>query len=229
MRTPRFALVLIACVLSLRAWPQEEIPATIVSEGKGSINVAPAVMTFEIETMHQADSFAAAAEPLADFEARLRTALEEANLKPLELSVGGLLLAEIDLVKTAIVAATIRFDTAPLSNAESPAKELAARVDQINSVAATIADGKITGPTFEAADPQAAEQNAISRATENALYRADAVATLMESRIYAVQSVRIRDVQWLTSETAASAAQAPSLQNITCQASVEVEYLYAPY
>ena len=223
------AWFVIICAIALPAWPQAEQPATIISEGEGTVNVPPAVVALELTVTQQGDTFAAAMQPLVDFEDQLRAAFQDAELKPLEVTVSGVRLTQLESTKTATITATIRFDMAPITTAESPAEEFAARIDQIHAVATAVAGGELSDPTFEAADPQTLEQDAVSRATENALYRADAVATLMESRIYAVQRVHIQEVQWLTGDAAALPAEMPSLDNITCRARVEVEYLYAPY
>jgi uncharacterized protein YggE len=75
-------------------------------------------------------------------------------------------------------------------------------------------------------NPESFEQETVQRATENALFRADAIAAIMKSQIFAVRSVTISDVRWIRSTN--DPETAPNLDRLVCAARVDVVYSLAP-
>ena len=68
----------------------------------------------------------------------------------------------------------------------------------------------------------------VARDTENALYKADAVAGLMESEIFAVESVSVLEVIW-NQEGLAPVPTSLDIERITCTGRVKVVYKFAPF
>lgn len=67
------------------------------------------------------------------------------------------------------------------------------------------------------------EQEAIARATENALYKSGAVASLMNASIVAVQGVSVLDAQWGGANSGIP-GEGSDVKRLLCSARVRVVY-----
>ncbi len=216
----RLTMVLVALAALLPVHAQEELETTISSEGTATIEVEPAVAVFRmVRSVTGATTVAAAAETALGLETALKESLAEKSLIPESVEMMGVRVVDIE-TKTVETSATIRF---PLEGAtpDSRAKNLAALCDDVASVAKKV-ECKLEGPFLEPLDREAQEQVAITRATENALYKADAAAAAMQSRIEIVRTAVVEETSWDT-EGPLGAVPADSLR-LLCHARVKMVY-----
>ena len=221
MRTLLFiALVLVV----LRPGWAQDLAATIQAEGTATLLAQPERVEFVLKFREEGLTFEEAARKVESVEEALRSALEEADLSPLEISLGALQIRRLSQ-PVVEVSAILHFPIRRLVDDADRAAEFAKLCDRINGIARDV-KAVAEGPILKVDNPEGFEQEALQRATENALYRADAISAIMKSQIYAVQSVEILGVEWVRS--AGDPATAPDLDRLACVAKVNVVYSLAP-
>ena len=218
----RIAALMLLLAATIHAYAQNELPATLTSSGRATVTAEPNVIEFRFQMTGAGDSIAAAATPLAAFEDNLRAAFRERELTPLSLNVSGLAIPPIEENQISVYAA-VTLPVVRYAVIEERIKAMSELYTEIRELAAAL-KATVQGPTLNVDNPQQVEQQAVARATENALYKADAVAQLMDSEVYAVQDVTINSVEW----NADPAEPPANLAAIHCTAHVTVRYLYAP-
>ncbi len=213
------------CTLVLSAHGQTDPPPTIDCVGTADLRFEPDYVAFWLTFRASGDSLEQAVEKTLPFERKLLEALDASAFKGADVTLSGVGIPDL-LENKSIMSARIRFAVPRAADGKERAVEFASLCDEVRRIGEaleSVAEGPFLGVNAE----EAAEQEAIGRATENALYKADAVAALMESSIYAVQTVSVLDVKWNDSGTPPTAV--PDIVRITCTARVKVVYKYKPY
>lgn len=200
---------------------QNETTPTIDSIGQATIPVAPEYLEFELVSSESGVDFESSTERVLKFEQNLRE-----TFKALKLSGGAIRVSGVttDASKTTIATALarVRFLFGSTSTPEERARYAASVSDQMKE-AQRMLEFELTGPLFGVIEKEAFEQEAIARATENALYKSDAVASLMDASIVAVQSVSVTEVTWgeaIDDEP----GEGSDTQRVLCNATVHVVY-----
>lgn len=212
----------LAGVLSLAgaaALAQSPPPASIVSEGSATSDVTPTYVEFELTRRATGNSLVESMRKALAFEEALDAVLEKEELRPATLLVLGPTIPSAQKAE-AIVGARLRFDLSVGNTAVNRALAYAALTDGVRRVADEL-QCTIAGPKLGVYERDAIEQETIARATENALYKADPIAAIMDARIVAVHSVAVLEVAW-----AGSGLGRHGVSSIACTARVRVTYDY---
>lgn len=196
--------------------------STITNEGKATVFAMPEFADFWITKTIEGPSREELAAALRRFPAELRIAIDEAALKPVQIESSSPRITGVD-ANGGEALALLRFSISRMQGDEESAKAFGRLLDQVKALAEKLG-AKIEGPNLEASQPETVEQDAVSRATENALYRADAIAALMGARILAVQSAKVVEVTWDRGRESGNALT--GMDRIECTARVEVTYSY---
>jgi len=219
------AVLSILITATVEAVAQPEAPPLIENEGVGIIEIEPDYAEFWLTKKAAGDSFEEAAKLVSGFEEALKAKLEELELVPYSTAVSGVSIPDIEK-KEAVVSARLRFSLSSMPGGEDRVAAYGKLCDDVTKLAAATG-AVLEGPFLGYGDEQRIEQQAVARATENALYKADAVASIMQSQIIAVQHVEIREVSW--DSTSERVDTVPDIRRISCEARVLVSYLYGAY
>ena len=208
-------------VTSHSAFGQSNAAPTVDSSGAATIEVAPEFAYFELVLIESGANFEASTQRALKFEENLRKAFED-----LDLPTGFIQMSGVRIEDAASTAATVharvRFAFDSASTPSSRARTLASIADRLRKAARSL-DFEIKGPFFGVEDREAVEQEAIARATENALYKSDAVASLMNASIVAVRNVSVLDLRWGDQDLDVP-GNASDLKRLLCTARVRVSY-----
>jgi uncharacterized protein YggE len=216
-------VVAVAVMFAATGMAQETpVPTTIRNEGKATVFATPEFVDFWITKTIEGPSFEELTAGLRRFPVELRAAIDEAGLKPVQIEASSPRIASVG-VGSGEASALLRFSISRMQGDEETAKAYGRVCDQLKALAEKVG-AKIDGPNLEAAQPETVEQDAVSRATENALYRADAIAALMGARILAVQIAKVIEVKWDRGRENGNVLT--GMDRIECAARVEVTYTY---
>ena len=208
------------CLPSI-AWTQVEAPPIVESDGDAQIEVPPAYAEFSLEYRRMETTLKASTNRVLRFEEDLRKALKQADLLPISVRVSGVRFDGLPDTQARVLA-HVRFTVDPLSTPEDRAHRTAEVSDSLHEIAKLL-NAEIKGPYYGIDNKEAVEQEAIARATENALYKADAVALVMNISIVAVQSVRVLDVNW-GQEAATAGERRADADRLVCTARTRIVY-----
>lgn len=220
-----FVFALVPLAMTPAAVGQTDSLSTIDGVGEASVSVQPDYVDFWLTFRAKSNTLEESAAKALPFEKKLKEALEKKELATESVVVSGLSIPSINTPE-AVVSARIRVPLPRFSPDEKRGTAFGALCDTIVAIGKMLGCA-VEGPELQSENRETLEQDAVARATENALYRADAIAALMDSEIYAVQSVSVIDVKWSTG--AGQKDVLPDLNRITCTARVKVVYRYAAF
>jgi uncharacterized protein YggE len=217
-------------LLSATAWAQVATPPpTVTSDGEAFVTAAPAFADFWFMAQRIDATNLDAATVALGFRQAVQAQLEERALKPLSVQGSGVQVHAPN-VNTAAVSVRVRFPVVQFASNDEKVKAFATLCDEAAAIRSALEEQfgcALRGPILGVENPEDAEQQAVSRATENALYKADAVASLLQSQVFAVQAVDVLGTEWLL-EPQADPEHAPSVTEVTCRGRVRVVYLITP-
>ena len=219
----------VACLLLLlpiAASAQTEAAATIDSVGVATIDVTPDYVEFWLTLRASAASLTESAQSVLPFRDRLTAELEKGQLLPSSVNVSGASIPDAN-ENDVVVSARVRFPISQSSNREDKTQTFAATAQKMRAVGKSLGC-TLDGPFLGVEQTEPIEREAVARATENALYKADAVAGLMESPIFEVESVSVLEVVW-NREALAPVPTSQDVERITCTGRVKVVYKFAPF
>lgn len=223
-RRTKYQLLLLSALLfglSQGAFGQIESPPTVDSSGKATIEAAPEFVDFSLVLRESGENLEASTQRVLKFEQNLRQALEDLDLPTVIIYTSGVRTGDVEST-AATVHARVRFAFSPTSTPADRARNLASLADRLRKAARSL-DFEINGSSFGVEDNEAVEQEAIARATENALYKSDAVASLMNASIVAVRSVSVLEVRWVDQDSAIPGSGS-DVKRLLCTARVRVVY-----
>ncbi len=197
---------------------------TITSEGEAVVSVMPSFADFWFTAERVSDAILNAANQTIEFREAVEAAMSDRSPKPLTVEASSMNVpSAAGLVATLTV--RVRFPIIQNAAEDERIRAFATLCDALRATSATL-NCAISGPVFGVSEAEQTEQQAVSRATENALYKADAIAALLQSQVYAVESVEIVETQWLT-KAEDSQEHPPSVSRLSCRGRVRVVYLIA--
>ncbi len=226
MRTP-LPIALLLCAVhmgSVQDGSAQEFAATVESKGKGTVAAQPERVEFVLKFRVTGETFEKAVIKAEPLEKKLREALNDFEPAALDIALGAIQVRSLSPPQV-YQDAVVRFPIQRRASGKDRATAFAKLCDRINTIASELNAG-VRGPILGVDNPESFEQETVQRATENALYRADAIAAIMKSQIFAVQSVTISDVRWIRSTE--DPETAPNLDRLVCDARVDVVYSLAP-
>lgn len=204
-------------------------PPTVTSDGEAFVIAAPTFADFWFVASRAEATNLEAANVALGFRQAVQAQIDERALKPISVESAGVTIPAAE-DHAAAAAVRVRFPVAQFASNDEKIKSFATLCDQLDETRAALADAYgclLRGPILGVEDAEETEQQAVSRATENALYKADAVASLLQSQVYAVQAVEVLRAEWLL-EAQENPEHAPSTTEVTCHAQVRVVYLITP-
>ena len=190
----RWFPILLGCVALTPAFGQTDPSPTVDTVGNATVEAAPDFARFDLTLDVTGVTLAAGTEVLLRFESDLRDTLDELELTPGDLRMSGIRIADAEGTQASIIA-RVQFAFVPNSTPDERARALASVTDRLRRAVSTL-KCSAAGPYFGVDEREPVEQEAVARATENALYKADSVASLMNASIVAVEQVTVLDVEW---------------------------------
>jgi uncharacterized protein YggE len=202
----------------------QEFAATVESNGRATVAAQPERVEFVLKFRVRGETFEEAVTKAEPLEEKLREALDDFEPAALDIALGAIQIRSLSPPQV-YQDAVVRFPIQRRTSGKDRATAFAKLCDRINTVASELS-ADVRSPVLGVDNPESFEQETVQRATENALYRADAIAAIMKSQIFAVQSVTISDVRWIHSTE--DPETAPNLDRLVCAARVNVVYSLAP-
>jgi hypothetical protein len=230
MRAPRWIAAWVVAGLASSIHAMAQTPATpstiIESEGQASIDVAPDEVKFEFSKAFAGPTLIDAAAQAIAFEKSVTQALEDLDLKPLRQDPVRLLMAGTGPPRASakISAVFAMPKEASGDAAEGNAPPLAILAEKLRKAGVSLSTETVFSG-FGVKDHAPPEQEAVSRASENALYHAEAVGALLEGRIMGVERIVIVETGWDGLDAAGGALPIPPA--LKCHARVRISYQYS--
>lgn len=153
-------------------------------------------------------------------EPLLREELAQRELVPVRFAFSGVTIPDVGKLE-ALASIHVRFDMAPLNDAETGPRDFAQRCDALRALSGALACS-IEGPLLGVEEKAPIEQEAIAEAVRNAYVGAEAAAAVMEYQVEGVQEVDVLALEWRTESRAESAT--PDFRRVACEARVKVTY-----
>ena len=203
----------------------QEIPlSTITSTGEASENVNPTHIEFQFSVLFEENSLVGSTGKAIAFPDTFRELIEKRNLDESQLTFRS---PYVDSVNSSevTVRGTMRFPLPGGTDLEEQILKYAALCDAVAALGKA-AQASIEGPQLIVKDADLFEQETLKRATENALYKADAIAQILNTQIYEVKSVEVQELLWNTDTN--NTDTAPGIDRLTCSAKVSLTYLHQP-
>ncbi len=212
--------ILFVLIQATAAGQNEAVP-TIDSTGQATIPAAPEFIDFELVVSEEGGDLSSGTERVLKFEENLQE-----TFKALKFTGGVIRMSGVttQAAESKLVTARgrVRFLFGPMSAPAERARYAASVSDRMVE-AKHLLNFEMTGPIFGVIEKEAFEQEAIARATENALYKSDAVASLMDASIVSVQQVSVMEVTW-GEAIAEEPGEGSDTQRVLCTAKVFVVY-----
>lgn len=210
--------------LSWTVFAQNTPPSTITSTGEASQHAAPTHVEFQFSASFEETTLVSSTEKANAFPAQFRETVKTRKLDESQLTFR---LPSVNSVNSNVVTVhgTMRFSLPGATDPDDLVLEYAALCDAVAALGKA-AHAIVHGPKLIVEDSDLFEQQTLKRATENALYKADAVAQILNTRIYEVRSVEIQELRWHLDKK--DPKTAPGLDRLTCTAKVSLTYLHQP-
>jgi hypothetical protein len=225
VRTGRhFAAALIVGLACVAARAQE--PTIIESEGRAFIEVAPDEVRFHFTKSFDGPTLNDITTQAAAFEKAAAKALDDLDVTPLRQDPVRLTVPQLQKA-SASGRVGVRF-AVPAASAGTgagggpPPAELAEKMRK--AAVSLLADVEFAG--FAVGDPAPAEQDVVSRASENALYHAEALGELIAGSVTGVERISVEETRWEGLEPVDGALPIPPV--VSCHARVRISYQYTP-
>ncbi len=213
----------LACALNA---PAQQTTAIVQSEGEANVAVAPDEVKFEFTKNFGGPTLIDTATQAAVFEKSLTQALADldstpARQDPLRLSMPGV--GRQDTVARILVSYPMPGE-ARAGGAAPGAPPLVELAEKIRKAGVSLL-AKADFAGFGVSDRETPEQEAIARASENALYHAEAVGALLEGRVLSAERITITETRWKGLDENAGALPIPPA--VECFARVQISYQYS--
>lgn len=200
-------------------------PAPIVENtGQATVYGVPSYAEFWLHFEASGETLEAAMAMAGAFGENLQKQLLQAELQPGESGIDapGIPPGQTeDGDKVVLISAWLRFPFAPFSKPEVGLIQFARLCDKVYSLGRAL-DCRVSGPHLETADKESLARAAVTAATENAYSAAEAIAGVLRSAVFAVDSVQILDIEYnrpLDTQT-----YEPNFKQVSCTARVRVVY-----
>ena len=198
--------------------------AIVESEGEAKVAVAPDEIRFEFKKSFNGPTLTDSASQAAAFEKALTQALGDLDAAPLK--QGPLQLSVPDAGHQTIdgkVRVSYGVPTANAAPGAAPRTPLVELVERIRKAGVSLmAETAFAG--FDVSDRETPEHDVIARASENALYHAEAVGELLEGRVLGVDRIEIAETGWKGLDTKDGLSIPPVAE---CFARVRISYRYS--
>ncbi len=224
----RFTLIMPLTILGVasHALAQEVNPPQIRSLGVATVYAVPAHVDFWLHLTVTDETLEKSMGAAAQFEENLRGRLTAAELRASDIYVSPPAVSDMQEEKAVRMSARVRFPMASFVSPETGPAFFGRLCDKMASIAEGLAC-MTEGPIFEPANRESMVQAAVTAATENAYPVADAVAGALRGSIYAVDTVRVREIIWNDAPNVKGVQ--PNMQQVSCTARVEVIYMLGPH
>jgi uncharacterized protein YggE len=211
-------------IITFPVFAHDNLLPTITSIGEASESAIPTLVEFYITGTFSDTTTSNAIDKANSFPNDFRKLLKDQDLDGSQLSFR-LPRIEIAAIRSITVKGILRLNIPSATESQEQVSKYVALCDQINiltkSIGATLKEPRLLVP-----NPEIIEQETLKHATENALYKADAIAQILGSKIYEVNSVNILELKWHTDST--NVKTTPGLDKLTCSAKVSLTYLHQP-
>lgn len=218
------AAVLIAGIVCAAAQAQQ--PTIVESEGKASVAVNPDEVRFHFVKKFDGPTLDDIGAQVAMFKKATAKALDDLDVTPLRHDPVQLSVPDVRQTRaTGRVSVRFAMPTAsatPGAGGPPPLAELAEKLRKAG--VSLMAEVEFGG--FAVTDPAPVEQDVVSRASENALYLAEALGELIEGRVTGVERISVEETRWDGLEPSDGALLIPP--TVTCHARVRISYQYTP-
>jgi len=220
----RFALFLGLAALNLCVASAHATGPLIESTGTATIDVEPDEIVFLARQRYADASLESGNDRATAMRRTLESGMNDLELRPLRVSpvqIG------LDLDGAPAVSAELELAFAAGANDGPLPREAVARLAERLRKLAVATDIDIRFAGFAIREPETVEQDAVARATENALYHADAVGALVNAHVAGVERVTVDTVNWHgLAVDSTDSSPVPWPPEVRCEAFVTVVYAY---
>ncbi len=216
-----FMVIPLVTVLMPVATASGEVPV-VISTGEGEAHALPEFAVFVLERNFTADTLKASMDACRQWIGTAVDRFRKEDLLAADIEAGypNLVSLEENKVSGRI---TARFAMKVFNEASASGPSFGSLCDTLKSVATELG-ANLSMKSWEPADREKAEQEALIQAAAAAYPGAEAIAGAIRSSIYAVQSMEILEVSW-TPQPDALSGDRPLLR---CRARVKAVYQLAP-
>lgn len=219
--TPHTCMLAAALFICAAAAHGQENPAAYVeSDGEATITAAPNLVAFWFHFAVREATMEDAVAVAEGFDNRLNVALQEANLVPVDFELTPIAINSLEPPSVYVGARTV-FSMANYAKPGEGAKLFARLCDGIRAVATKL-ECDLSGPVFEVNDKDGMIRQAVAAATERAFPPAESVARALKNAVWAVDTVRILEVNW--NKDLIAPRPLPNIREVACTAKVRVTY-----
>lgn len=223
MNTKRhIAATILAGLLCAAASAQQQ--TIIESEGKASADVPPNEVQFHFIKEFDGPTLDDVSAQAAAFEKATAKALDDLDVTPLRLDTVRLMVPQFQQA-SATGELVMRFavpGTSATPSAGGP-PVLAELAEKLRKAGVSLrAEVRFGG--FAVTDPAPVEQDVLARASENALYHAEALGALIEGRVTGVERISVEETRWEGLD--AVDGQLPIPPSVKFHARVRISYEY---
>lgn len=216
--------LLVAAILMVRNVPApaqvEEEPASVVSDGTGTVYLAPTHLRFILQYESSSDNLKQALTAQSAQTLALREYLGAREMRPASLEVYP---PRIDSMTGSQCSWTVdlRFSMAGLVGGEAGAIKLGGLCENIKAMGKAL-DCRVSDPEFEVAEKTVAIQDAVKEACRQAHTAAAGAAMALSAEIRQVSKVQVLHIAW--NDPPNAPAQYPNIEVVSCTATVRVTY-----
>ncbi len=215
---------MVACLfLSLPAFSQTLPAPMVVSPGEATVYGTPAYADFWLHFESKDADVERAIAGANSFGGDVQRLMTEEELRASEFEVSApavIALAE----NTAKVSARLRFTLTNYTKPEEGPRQFGRLCDTIKRIAEAL-ECEAEGPVLGTTESEELARSAVAAAVEQAYPKADAVAGILKSTVYAVDTIEIGDVTF--NQALDTRWEEPNLRQISCSARVKVTYTLA--
>lgn len=165
--------------------------------GEATVEATPEHVDFWLHWHRTGDTLAELAEESNGLEETVVEALNSRDLAPRETQVGTLKILNVQEPEAGRTI-RLRFQAYTFLQRDEGPANLASVSDALRAIAADLGC-HVEGPKFGLRNPTPVEQTAIARALENAYPPSEGAAQTLQTRIVAIESVEVLDIDWLQS------------------------------
>lgn len=221
----RLIALKMAVLLAVSAvWAQVSPSPIVENTGYATVYGIPSHAEFWLHYEALGENIEAAMTKAIAFGEELQKQLVQAELQPGE---SGLDAPAIPPEQTAgeekvvVISSWLRFPLAPFSKPDVGPLQFARLCDKVSALGVALGC-RVSGPHLEVADKDSLSRAAVTAATENAFSAAEAIAGVLRSAIFAVDSVQILDIEY--NQPLETQTYEPTLKQVSCTARVRVVY-----
>jgi uncharacterized protein YggE len=204
--------------------PHAAAASYVETEGKATVEAIPNYVEFWFHMLRGGATLEEATGNVAEFETRLRAAIEKHALAPTEVEVSPVAITDVRMSEVQRTA-RLKFSATNFTDPEEGSRRFASFCDILNGIASE-EDWLIEGPEIGVNNKPEFEQLAVADATKNAFPTAEGIAQVLRGSLTSVNAVTVLSLEW--NRDPEQRFPLPNVRTVACSAHVQVTYIFEP-